>query len=233
MPRCDDPDVALSMRIMRGLHFISGVLYNSNVYVLGEDDLTLIDLGTADNLQHIFEAIESFDLDSRRIKQVIVTHAHIDHIGGLPKISKLLNPKICAPKEEADYIEKADEHMILAWMFGSRFEPVEVNTKLSAGDTLEVEDFLLKVLHTPGHTKGSICLYDEEKRILFSGDTVFSGGAFGRVDLPTGNAKELTESLLTLSKLEVKYLLPGHMGIVTKGANEDIRQSYLNTKFLL
>ncbi|MFX1485833.1 MAG: MBL fold metallo-hydrolase [Promethearchaeota archaeon] len=221
------------MEIMRGLHFVSGVLYNSNVYVLGEDDLTLIDLGTAANLTHLFGAIKSFGLDSRRIRQIVVTHAHIDHIGGLPKISELLNPKICAPKGEADYIEKADDHMILSWMFGSKFEPVDVDVRLSSGDMLQVDDFHLRVLHTPGHTRGSICLYDEEKKTLLSGDTVFSGGAFGRVDLPTGNAEELRKSLLMLSKLEVEYLLPGHMNTVTKGANEDIRQSYLNTKFLL
>jgi len=221
------------MEVIRDLHFVSGVLSDSNVYVLGKNDITLIDVGTGDNLNRLFKVIDSFNLDSKKIKQVIVTHAHIDHIGGLPIISKLISPRICAPSEETSYIEKADDYMILAWMFNSKFEPVKVDVKLSEGDTIQVEGFSLRVLHTPGHTKGSICLYDQEKKILFSGDTAFSGGGFGRVDLPTGNAEELRESLFRLSKLEVEYLLPGHMNIVTKGAHENIKRSYMNTQFLL
>ncbi|MFX0068470.1 MAG: MBL fold metallo-hydrolase [Promethearchaeota archaeon] len=221
------------MEVARDLHFVSGVLSDSNVYVLGKEDITLIDVGTGNNLDRLFRAMNSFDLDSKEIKQVIVTHAHIDHIGGLPLISELINPSICAPSEETIYIEKADDYMILAWIFDSKFEPVKVDVKLSEGDIIHVEEFSLRVLHTPGHTKGSICLYDEERKILFSGDTVFGGGGFGRVDLPTGNAEELRKSLFRLTKLEVEYLLPGHMNIVTKGAHENIKQSYVNSRFLL
>ncbi|MFX0097250.1 MAG: MBL fold metallo-hydrolase [Candidatus Hodarchaeota archaeon] len=221
------------MEVVRDLHFVSGVLSDSNVYVLGKDEITLIDVGTGDNLNRLFKVIDSCNLDSKDIKQVIVTHAHIDHIGGLSMISELLNPRICAPSEETPYIEKGDDYMILAWMFNSKFEPVRVDTKLNEGDRIHAEEFSLRVLHTPGHTKGSICLYDEERKILFSGDTVFSGGGFGRVDLPTGNAEDLRKSLLELSKLEVEYLLPGHMSIVTKGVHESIKRSYMNIEFLL
>ena len=96
---------------------------------------------------------------------------------------------------------------------------------LTGGETITIDDFNLQVIHTPGHSPGGMCLYEPEKKVLFSGDTVFSYGNVGRTDLRGGNSRLLVESIERLMKLDVEYLCPGHMNAVT-GGNEHIRNSY-------
>jgi glyoxylase-like metal-dependent hydrolase (beta-lactamase superfamily II) len=88
-------------------------------------------------------------------------------------------------------------------------------------DVIDIGEHRLRVINTPGHTCGGICLYDEVTGSLFSGDTVFGSG-IGRTDLPSGSAKELAMSLKKLSGIDVKTLYPGHMDIVSDG-NRAIR----------
>ncbi|MBU4246176.1 MAG: MBL fold metallo-hydrolase, partial [Nanoarchaeota archaeon] len=95
--------------------------------------------------------------------------------------------------------------------------------KLDDGDLIKSGDLKLKVIHTPGHTKGSICLYDEKNKILFSGDTVFAG-SFGRVDFPGSSSREMKQTLEKLSKLEIDKILPGHGEIVWGSGNEVIKR---------
>lgn len=83
----------------------------------------------------------------------------------------------------------------------------------------------LEVVHTPGHTPGSICLYHREKRLLFSGDTIFPEGSFGRYDLPGGDLAALRQSVEALSRLEVKELYPGHGMPVRNGGSRHIAAS--------
>ena len=83
------------------------------------------------------------------------------------------------------------------------------------------------MIHTPGHTPGGICLYSERDKALFSGDTVFPEGSFGRTDLPGGNATKLVESIRKLTLLDVSVMYPGHEDIVNRSANEQIRMSLM------
>ncbi|MDP6459276.1 MAG: MBL fold metallo-hydrolase, partial [Candidatus Hydrothermarchaeota archaeon] len=100
---------------------------------------------------------------------------------------------------------------------------MRVDQGLQEGEIIELGQYSLKVLHTPGHTPGSICLLDEESKTLFSGDTLFPGGSFGRVDLG-GNGGEIIQSLKRLSGIDFDILLPGHEG-VTKNGKEQARLS--------
>jgi glyoxylase-like metal-dependent hydrolase (beta-lactamase superfamily II) len=83
----------------------------------------------------------------------------------------------------------------------------------------------LKVIHTPGHTPGGICLYAEGPKLLFSGDTVFQDGGFGRTDFYGGDALKLLSSIKKLSLLDVKVMYPGHGDVVTEDANQHISLS--------
>jgi len=74
---------------------------------------------------------------------------------------------------------------------------------------VDLGEYLLKVIHTPGHTSGSMCLLEEEKKYLFSGDTVFKGSV-GRYDLPSGNLEELKKSLIKLCEIKINEVFPGH-----------------------
>ena len=80
----------------------------------------------------------------------------------------------------------------------------------------------LRVIRTPGPTPGGICLYDEKRKLLFSGDTVFTGGSFGRYDFPGGDRAALTASIERLSTLDVEGLYPGHGEPVTRGGGRHI-----------
>ena len=89
------------------------------------------------------------------------------------------------------------------------------------------------MIYTPGHTPGCMCLYDEKSKTLFSGDTVFANGSFGRYDFPGGNGKQLRYSIENLSKLDINNLYPGHETIVEGDGNRHMRMTLKNTEYLM
>ena len=112
-----------------------------------------------------------------------------------------------------------DELPMLRWEYSSRAKAVR------DGDVVETELGELTVIHTPGHTAGSICLLDGSREALYSGDTVFADGFFGRYDMPTGSLRMLVESLGRLSELKVEALLPGHGKVVVREGWKHIREA--------
>jgi len=136
----------------------------------------------------------------RDIEILIITHCHYDHIRYAAEIQRRTGCRIAAGEFDAKSIEEID-HKVL-----SDEEPVKVDIILKDGDTIKG----LRVIHTPGHTEGSICLFDEKNKILFSGDTIFHGDYLGRTDLPSGNKKELDRSVEKIEKLKFDELCPGH-----------------------
>ncbi|NYB51793.1 MAG: MBL fold metallo-hydrolase [Methanobacteriaceae archaeon] len=183
---------------------IEGMGYDSNVYIF--EDI-IVDTGTGQNMDYIEKSIKEAGSSVDDLSLIVNTHNHYDHIGG----NQYLDLDVSMHTIDAVAIERGDQDAILAHMFGRSIEKMEVTHKLDEGD--KIHDF--EVLLTPGHTSGSICLYNGET--LISGDTVFSGGGFGRVDLG-GSMDEMRKSLERLSKLDIKYLLPGHGPAVNHGS---------------
>ncbi|EKQ54675.1 MAG: Zn-dependent hydrolase, glyoxylase [Methanobacterium sp. Maddingley MBC34] len=183
---------------------IEGMGYDSNVYVF--EDI-IVDTGTGQNMDYILKSIEEAGSSVDDLSLIVNTHNHYDHIGG----NRYLDLEVAMHHSDARALEEGDEDALLATMFGKTMEKMEVSRKLNEGD--KIHDY--EVLLTPGHTSGSICLYDGET--LISGDTVFSGGGFGRVDLG-GDMGDMRKSLERLSKLDIKYLLPGHGPAVEDGS---------------
>lgn len=217
------------MKLLENVYLIQGSGFDGNIYVLTDkDDVTLIDTGTGLSVQGIYRYIESLGLKKENIKKVILTHVHIDHSGGLPRIVKDLSPEVCVYELEAPYIESGKGSVILSTMMGMSYPPTKVDVKLKNGATLEIGKYRLKTINTPGHTAGSICLFDEGQGMLFSGDTVFADGSFGRVDFPTGDPDALIKSIDMLASLDVKHLFPGHMNAVI---NEGHRHIELAAKY--
>ena len=136
------------------------------------------------------------------VKKLILTHCHFDHVIYANLIKKKYGAKIYASEKCALNLKKPKvSNPLLEW----EFEIVEVDEIIKDGD--KIGD--LAVLETPGHTDGSICLYHPEKKILFSGDTLFHEG-FGRTDLPTGNEKKLICSLERIKKINPLHVFSGH-----------------------
>lgn len=138
------------------------------------------------------------------IRYIILTHCHFDHIAYLAAIIKMTGAKVCIHSADAEGLK--NDNLSLSMHFGAHSPGIIPDMILKDGDQIEGYE----VIHTPGHTPGSICLFDPVTRDLISGDTVFSDGAFGRYDFPGGSKEELGESLNRLAELNATGLYPGH-----------------------
>jgi glyoxylase-like metal-dependent hydrolase (beta-lactamase superfamily II) len=200
-----------------GITVIRGVGLSSNVYVLQGEEITLIDTGVGDEYNRLDKELEQLGVEVRNVTQVVLTHTHPDHFGGLLAVQGISSPRILVHRLDGHALDVLDLDQI-------RF--------IEEGEEVIADKHRLKVIHTPGHTAGSICLFDEVKSILFSGDTVFPNGFFGRTDFPTGDSLALVESLRRLTEIHVESLLAGHEEPVIREGDSHIRLSYEMAKQL-
>jgi glyoxylase-like metal-dependent hydrolase (beta-lactamase superfamily II) len=164
----------------------------ANAYIYGT---TLIDAGVPPM------GIKPF---KDQINTIVLTHCHFDHTARVKEIAHMCKAKVAIHKNDARGL--VDDLQSLSMHFGARSPGIVPDIILGEGDIIGE----LVVLHTPGHTPGSICLWSERDRVLLSGDTVFSDGCFGRYDFPGGSRIELARSLDRLALLDVDGLYPGH-----------------------
>ena len=192
--------------------FIPGYNMDSNSYLIGD---MLVDTGTGFNEEYLISQIERHGIKREDVSLVVNTHCHFDHIGGNYLFE---NAEIAVHELDAISMKNKDD-------LGTSMNAFEndansrVDIELKDGD--EIGGF--KVIHTPGHTSGGICLWDGVN--LISGDTVFSQGGVGRFDIG-GNFDDLKQSVFKLTELDVINLLPGHGPIVEGNGKEHIKLSY-------
>ncbi|MDN7024812.1 MBL fold metallo-hydrolase [Methanoculleus sp. FWC-SCC1] len=151
-----------------------------------------------------------------QIDTIILTHCHYDHTAHVVEIARMCDATVCIHTLDAPGL--TEDARNLAMLFGARAPAVVPDRILQEGDRVGS----LTVLHTPGHTPGCICLYDCDEQTLFSGDTVFTGGSFGRYDFPGGDRTALAASLARLADLEIEGLYPGHGEPVAVGGHKHI-----------
>ncbi len=210
---------------------IFGINYDSNIYVIDGKIPSIIDTGTGIYHKKVISNISKI-IDLEKIKQIILTHEHFDHTGGIKKLKERIEKKVEVFAHEYSAKKIEEEKSAFARMLGAEYENVKVDKKIKDKDEIKIGDENWQVIHTPGHTPGCICLYEKNSKSLISGDTVFSNGSFGRYDFPGGNINQLIQSIEKLTKLDVKNMYPGHEGIVEKNANNHIKKSYENCRFL-
>ena len=160
-----------------------------------------------------------------KLKAVLLTHAHFDHIMGLSDVME--DVKVPVYVEEADLPMMTDGESNLSSTYvrgGYRFEEA---VPVSDGQQLEIAGFQFRVIHTPGHTQGGVCYYIEEEKALFSGDTLFCTSV-GRTDFPGGSMSDIIrsikEKLMILPDRTTVY--PGHNDVTTI-ENERMYNPYL------
>lgn len=190
------------------IHIIEpAVPYDSNIYLLTGDRNVMIDTGTGVAHEHTASEIRRI-IGSGKLDEVILTHCHFDHVGGVAAVTRDFGADVWAGEFDAPFVREADSHYTLDSMFGGRLHPQDVGG-LSEGDVMDIGDHRLRVIWTPGHTEGGICLYDEVTHALFSGDTLFLDGV-GRTDFPGGSYQKLGASLRKISNIDIRGLYPGH-----------------------
>lgn len=202
------------------VHNVGGFGYDSNVYLIKCSKPVVVDTGTGQGLyfKKMIENIEKL-CSLKSIKTIVLTHMHFDHTGGTEKLQKLTDANLLIHKDDASHVRIGDNVATGARMFGGSMGPL--NTSIT-GNSVDGGDVALKVIHTPGHSPGSISLYEQKSKSLFSGDTVFADGSTGRWDLIGGDYNQLLNSVRKLSKLDVKNLYPGHERFVEGNGNEHI-----------
>ena len=211
---------------------IPGKDYDSNVFIVNGKVPTMIDTGTGFYSKEIIETVQKF-LNITRIQQILLTHEHYDHVGGVNDIAKVTkgNAKILA--HESIVLKLRDGKSAFAEMLGGMMPKIEVDIPLKDNQQITIGDERVNVLATPGHSIGSVCFYAEEDRVLFSGDTVFAFGGFGRYDFPGGNFSFLKRSIERLAKLDVKCLYPGHGPIIETNGTDHVLQSLHSIRSLV
>lgn len=201
---------------------VNGVYYDSNAYLIDAKRKTLVDAGI-DGVRVLKSLPADLDL-------IVLTHCHYDHIAAVPEIVAATGAKVALHEDDVAAIKS--DHINGAAMFGRRLPAIKVDRILHDGDVIDLGNLKLTVIHTPGHTPGSVCLYDAASRIMFTGDTVFEGGSFGRTDIG-GNPEHMISSLEALTKYDVSALYPGHGNPVTSGVRESLRASLASAKHML
>ncbi len=188
--------------------------YDANAYLV--DSSILVDVG-----MDAVSIILQLGKYTRQLKTIILTHCHYDHSGGAGEVAKAFGAKIAIHEEDAGLLGNANASA--ASLFGEKMPSIVPDILLKGGEIFGG----FEVIHTPGHTPGGICLYNPASRSLFSGDTVFQDGSFGRTDLYGGNTQKLIESIKKLSTLDVNVMYPGHGDIVASEADEQIKFSLM------
>lgn len=181
-----------------------------NCYIVQDEntkETMIIDPGnTSDKLTQMLDAMQV------KMKYILLTHCHGDHIYGVNKIKEKYGGKILIHRNDAEGLKNIDVN--LSTHIGLEPVLIQEDSRLNDEDLLHLGDLEFKVIHTPGHTSGSISLYCKEEKMLFSGDTMFRR-SWGRIDLPTSSFEDIinsiTQKIINLPDDTIIY--PGHRKI--------------------
>jgi len=181
------------------------------VYLMNLGELILIDTGAGWSVENIIGNIKRLGFDPKNLAKILLTHCHIDHIGGVPEIKKRFGAKIYIHRLDAPPLENGDPVLTAAKWYQTSFPPTPVDVKLnSPEETLMIGGQKIICLHTPGHTPGSICIYLDKdgKRILFGQD--LHGPLLEEFG---SNIEDYGRSTKKLLALDADILCEGHFGI--------------------
>ena len=202
---------------MEVTHIPLKFLFDANCYLIQtETGYILIDTGIKNRRKQLEDAITDAGCKPGDLKLIIITHGHVDHVAANAEIQRATGGKLLIHEADRELIERP--HAFWSAMVGG-VEPSRPDGTLAEGDELHVGDLTVRVLHTPGHTPGGVCLAVEN--LLLTGDTLFAG-SIGRTDLPGGDMARLMQSIRAqLWNLPAATVVaPGHGPLSTIGAEK-------------
>jgi glyoxylase-like metal-dependent hydrolase (beta-lactamase superfamily II) len=216
------------MRLTKNLYFYpeKGMM-DSNTYVIKDDTNIIIDPGLTQFLPELLQDLRRDGIDPKDIDIITNTHLHGDHCWANEAFQKTSGAKIRLHPLQKKFWEASVTQT--SRLFG--VPPVEFTPDdFFDDDKLKTGELEFELIPSPGHSPDSVCFYCPVQKFLICGDVIFSQNT-GRVDLPGGSARELRTSIERLSRLEIEYLLPGHMEIVAGRekvkANFDFVKQYI------
>ena len=196
-----------------------------NCSIIGDEttrEAMVIDPG--DDIAEVLSLLQKHNL---QVKQIIITHAHIDHVGGAMKLRTATGAPILINENDYALLKMLDVQA--AWLGMQNPGKVEIANSLAESDKVQAGALVANVIHTPGHTEGSICLYFPDEQKLIAGDTLFAG-SIGRTDLPGGSFDKIIRSLhgKLLALPDETVVVPGH-GQLTSIGEERQSNPFLKT----
>ncbi|MEM2136743.1 MAG: MBL fold metallo-hydrolase [Candidatus Methanomethylicia archaeon] len=208
----------IQVKRIRNVGIYASISYglSSNIYIIkSSDENAIVDVGYGPPHSNIMETLNEFGMEIEDIDKILITHRHKDHTRELRRI-------IESNERAKIYIHKEDKEIV---MENLKIGRDRIHT-LYGDEEIGIGDIKMKVIHTPGHTSGSVCYKYEET--IFTGDLVFANGDYGRTDLPTGNPRELMKSLEMVATLNIETMLPGHGEVILKQAKDHIKLAVKN-----
>jgi glyoxylase-like metal-dependent hydrolase (beta-lactamase superfamily II) len=221
------------VKIVDGIYQVGGI--NGNVYLVEDGEkLILIDTGLPRSHKKIIKYIESIGRKPTDVSIIVLTHFHIDHVGSAKKMKELTDAKVAVHEFDADIVAgkkappKPKNLMFKALNSIVKAEPVKVDLVLKDNDKVG----RLIVIHTPGHSVGSISLLDNERKVMFVGDAVrfVDGKIEGSPEGFTLDPEKAKESIGRISTFDFDVMLSGHGQPLTLGASQKVKDFYASLK---
>ena len=186
-------------------------MLDSNTYVIKGTTSFIIDPGSPQFLPELVKDLQKDGIDPGEIDIITNTHLHGDHCWANEAFKELSGAKIIIHPVQKEFYDVTV--IETAKVFG--LQPMNFKEdKCLENNSVGTGDTEFELIHSPGHSPDGICFYGKKDKVLICGDVVFNQNT-GRVDLPGGSASQLVKTVEQLAKLEIEYLLPGHMNIVT------------------
>ena len=202
----------------------------SHTYLIkGDAKNVLIDTGMTAGFPLLKSRLSKIGLHIRDINLILLTHEHCDHIGATTFFHQ--RAVVAAHCLAANRLELQDEFVTWNKYFNAPHKPFWVDIWLEDGTVIDLGNYKLQAIHTPGHTSGCICLYEPSEGLLFTGDTVFAGGALSEIT-GSGNMSDYMNSIQRLNSLKIREIYPGH-GRLSNTPDEDLPKAvvYAQTLF--
>ena len=192
----------------------------ANAYLVrGSKRTIMIDVGLSSNYPALLECLHHVDCPPEKVDMLILSHEHLDHIGAAYHFHG--RTIIAAHRLAANKIMLRDDFSMLRKMFNEPPVPINIDIWLEEGNLIDLGNFRLTVMHTPGHTSACISLFDQDQGLLFASDTLMPGGVMGGV-FGSGSIADYIQSLERLKGLNSKILLSGH-GRLSDTPQDDVR----------
>ena len=198
-------------------------MLDCNTYVIAGDPGMIIDPGNPDYLEYRLQRMKQDGIRPQDIGTIMNTHLHIDHCSANGAFKEASGAKIVLPRVQKDNYQFVVIDSLKA--FGMDSAAFTEDAVLDE-NRVQIDGVVWEVINAPGHSPDCVCYYNREDKVLICGDVLFRMNT-GRVDLPGGNADKLKATIESLSRLDIEYLLPGHMDFVSGAADVKANFEYI------